>query len=346
MLVLFLLAFGVCNDAIFGLTTNNHKVSSLESLKPASIQNGYNFCTEISVTTYSDIGFGTCFASSNLILHAQNNVSYLRVSNVTGTFSLDNLPLVSIQYVTSNIWDIVYNLSMPYEFLLDKEDPYVEIDGTFAESIYSNAYGGSVALIYADGRTFSNIDGTYFDETNPCRTIVEKPYSYLNETICCTKLSPAPSPPSNISKCKKFRSRSTIYNADFSIHATSAMNYTLINNQFITAGNYDNTTDLVRVIYEFNNGFILRCNSDHSPGLKCNVSLPTGDLKVIISMTFVLPKVGIPLPKIGKLIIQNGQTLMEEGVPFSPDNECWYTQHNALHGEKVGTSEFCCKEFE
>lgn len=55
------------------------------------------------------------------------------------------------------------------------------------------------------------------------------------------------------------------------------------------------------------------------------------------------PNVGF---RIGRIILRNGVSLMEEGVPFTPANDCSYTNGVAPdYNYLVSHSQLCCVEF-
>uniref|UniRef100_A0A914XUX5 Uncharacterized protein n=1 Tax=Panagrolaimus superbus TaxID=310955 RepID=A0A914XUX5_9BILA len=52
-----------------------------------------------------------------------------------------------------------------------------------------------------------------------------------------------------------------------------------------------------------------------------------------------------PMLLVGRIIYRNGQTLMEEGIPFTKENDCQY--FNRMYSKnQVATTSFCCTEFE
>jgi hypothetical protein len=173
---------------------------------------------------------------------------------------------------------------------------------------------------------------------------------------CCTSFK-ATYNPDGYPVCTNFQSRSTIYNTDdnYSIFATAKFDYVIdysadyvvadgaiIANGTLT-GPPDLNTDL------FSNGYWICPGYSNSQISSCQFLVPNGDSKFLFlldlyplngTLDYGFYYVGLA----GRLIIRNNQTLSEEGMNFTPTNDCSYFS-NQVDKTKVFTSKFCCTKF-
>ena len=78
------------------------------------------------------------------------------------------------------------------------------------------------------------------------------------------------------------------------------------------------------------------------------IPIPSGDAKLTISPAFWEDNnyQGYETPLIGRILIRDGQTLIQEGVPYDPKkHSCAYYSYSYMAFQMV-TSQFCCIEFE
>uniref|UniRef100_A0A914QCQ7 Uncharacterized protein n=1 Tax=Panagrolaimus davidi TaxID=227884 RepID=A0A914QCQ7_9BILA len=135
-------------------------------------------------------------------------------------------------------------------------------------------------------------------------------------------------------------SRWSILNVDdnYSIFATSVVNYTLEDNQV-----YANVISMALQILRAITALIIMeyqlCNNSGST-FSLDVPLPLGDSKFI-----VFASIDIQNFDIGRFIIRDGQTLMKEGVAYTPQNNCIFF-NQPYSQNQVSHSEFCCQTFE
>ena len=74
--------------------------------------------------------------------------------------------------------------------------------------------------------------------------------------------------------------------------------------------------------------------------------MPEGDKKFIFMTDFTELASSKPgtYNKLGRIIFRGNQTLLAEGVPFTPENNCQYQKFN-YDTNLVYQSMFCCTKF-
>uniref|UniRef100_A0A914PJ25 Uncharacterized protein n=1 Tax=Panagrolaimus davidi TaxID=227884 RepID=A0A914PJ25_9BILA len=176
------------------------------------------------------------------LFHEENKTDIVEVSNVFSANLNDNSPAQSL-CVNSNNFLCNYDLTKPFNFT--SQGLFFDIDVTF-DNIGTSLWDG-----FVDDGTFNSFDGSLFSLENACNII-----SYPNElrTQCCASFIPAPKVTSNYPKCKNFRSRWSILNVDdnYSIFATSVVNYTLEDNAVSANGDFNGPANF-SCEYSFNN---------------------------------------------------------------------------------------------
>jgi hypothetical protein len=194
-----------------------------------------------------------------------------------------------------------------------------------------------------DEISFSLITGELFTSDKPCYTDLSDLGLDIGKQ-CCTSFKPVRQPSINY-RCKEFNSRTIIYNIDdnYSIYATSQVNYQLENKTLEFEANFYASDD-IHVEYDYNDNYIC-WGTRHSPITNCSLTLPSYNSKIFIEMTtrndsdtdFFVP--------MGRLLLRDGQALIEEGISFTPQNNCQYLS-STINFHQVFSTKFCCSEFE
>uniref|UniRef100_A0A914QPR7 Uncharacterized protein n=1 Tax=Panagrolaimus davidi TaxID=227884 RepID=A0A914QPR7_9BILA len=296
---------------------------------------------------FDDYSYGNITGSAMLSIYKRNNIQYISVSNV------DVVNFVTKQ--TANRFCIdpgnvcTNNLSLPLEAPLGNE--------TFVMDAYFPS-GNPIQFFHgiADDEGFFAADGTMYTIDKLCTTQQSNQSNLEDKEVhCCSAFKPVPQAPSNQPRCKKFKSRSSIVNANdnFSIFFTSSMNFTLDGNLFSAVGSISGATgNNYSIEYWYNDYWM--CDSAVGPAsVQCdNYTFPDGDAKIIFSVEFIRHQhKGESYANGGgmfaRLIIRDGQTLMEEGIPFSTKNDCSYQNFKFAGNPKyIVQNQFCCLEFE
>uniref|UniRef100_A0A914Z5E9 Uncharacterized protein n=1 Tax=Panagrolaimus superbus TaxID=310955 RepID=A0A914Z5E9_9BILA len=161
-------------------------------------------------------------------------------------------------------------------------------------------------ILFQDRDLLNNLDadGNLFDEDNICNTVVDKgdpQYYYLyNQTSCCTSFSLATTAP-NSPPCKAFKSRTTIYNPDFSIFATAFLNLTLNNGQLSTVGGYTFNNGSAQLRYY--DGYNNICDTYGNSQLKCTIGVSTDrDHRYFIAAEFVTNSDVFPIADVASFL--------------------------------------------
>uniref|UniRef100_A0A914QL49 Uncharacterized protein n=1 Tax=Panagrolaimus davidi TaxID=227884 RepID=A0A914QL49_9BILA len=160
---------------------------------------------------------------------------------------------------------------------------------------------------------------------------------------CCTTFITVPPPPSSAPTCKKYKSRAIIRNSDFSIFST--VNTTIYQNMMSLEVTSDYTGPTGSALDISANGYYTMCMTHLDTTSTCSFPLVMGDSKYIflLKMHDKSNAWNYALSA-GRFVIRNKEILMEEGVAFTKNNDCFYTSVKYDDG-KMGTTELCCKEF-
>jgi hypothetical protein len=199
-----------------------------------------------------------------------------------------------------------------------------------------------------DENSFSMLNGKIFTPENPCSNDLEV-YGIATGTQCCTSFKPVKQPSVN-SRCKSFKSRTTIYNTDdnYSIYATSQVDYQLENETLAFEGSFSAYASELSIEYDNNGNFI--CFGNQSVTTNCNIPIPSPNSKMMLEMstrngTGISGTFTDMLVPIGRLLLRNGQALIEEGISFTPKNNCQYSS-SVINPQQAVGSQFCCTSFE
>uniref|UniRef100_A0A914PVV1 Uncharacterized protein n=1 Tax=Panagrolaimus davidi TaxID=227884 RepID=A0A914PVV1_9BILA len=229
-------------------------------------------------------------------------------------------------------------------------------------------YGSNFFNALVDDKGFFNFDGSFYTPSNPCSTTATDQQGLINsETHCCTVFEAAPQAPANSPRCAKFQSRSSILNVDdnYSILATSNLNITMLGASLSGIGTFTGPNNIsieydandnkmcsklvLKNIYTFFSTLVFSFGSQ-APEFGCykiQISYPDG--KALISAAYIQGINGGPLYSgmLGRILFRDGQILMEEGVPFSPKNNCYYQSYPyAGMPNHVVNNQFCCVAFD
>jgi hypothetical protein len=299
-------------------------------------------CSQISVTHFSrDNDNSTLEGSAVLSVYKRNNIQYVSVSdyhaikNDNETATLFCIPGSCSTNATTPFEATTVNGTI---------DMYVRFT---THQMYSLYYYGSV-----DDESFFETNGIMYTLDNPCVTILYNTSSYfLQETHCCLAFKPAPAVPSNTPRCKKFQSRSSLLNINdnYKIVATSNIIYNLdANNNITGTGNFSGPKNY-SVRYSFNQNWFCE-NGNNYPSLNFTwYAFPSNIAsKALITVSFAQWGSGGGIgtvSNLGRIIIENGKTLMEEGVPYTKTNDCIFW-NSPPYTSQVINNQFCCTEFE
>uniref|UniRef100_A0A914PUH0 Uncharacterized protein n=1 Tax=Panagrolaimus davidi TaxID=227884 RepID=A0A914PUH0_9BILA len=276
-----------------------------------------------------------------LIHRDDTNANYARVSDMTGMDLTSGQRLTSLCYRNIFVPQCTNNTFSTYDFILNDKNPALNFVAYFQSYDFYMQYG-----FIKDG-VISNGDGSLFTADKTCYTKIRSDNDefsfFLNTTTCCKSFDVAPEASANLSRCKRFRSRTIVYNSDFSINWTMAVNYTFTDNLNQLAA-VANITPSLQELYIFN--YIIQCDTIFTP--ICNITLPTEPNRIIIYMNLydLDAYTVVIIPIIGTFITRNNQTLMQEGRAFTPQDDCLYFSDQIQSYPNTYTSEFCCKEFE
>uniref|UniRef100_A0A914QB79 Uncharacterized protein n=1 Tax=Panagrolaimus davidi TaxID=227884 RepID=A0A914QB79_9BILA len=229
------------------------------------------------------------------------------------------------------------SLNTTFSFAL--QEPSFNLHAHYLNGSWSRIFSG-----YADDGTFTFIDGTFFNSSQPRLSI-----NFSNETTdifeqqTCTSFVSAPEAPKKAPKCKKFESQTLIINlSDNSTFASSIGSYKFHGGNNVTAyANFTGPSDLFVLFWI--NGHLCEGKKD------CKIPIFVGDGKIIINSAIVKKvgseDIGNSVPLVGRIIIRGKETLMAEGIPFTHSNSCLKTSFK-FGDSKVSMNQFCCTEFE
>uniref|UniRef100_A0AC34FVW2 Uncharacterized protein n=1 Tax=Panagrolaimus sp. ES5 TaxID=591445 RepID=A0AC34FVW2_9BILA len=232
------------------------------------------------------------------------------------------------------------NLNTPFAFALN--EPYFELHAHSSNSRYET--WNEIFYGYADDGTFSIDDGTFFTPQNPSVSqITNDRTSFTNVTHTCTSFVSAPEAPIT-PRCKNFISETTVLNVDKSIYANSTGIYTFNNgNDMIVAANFTGPKDYYIIFWVNGQACESKYNSCKVQNFKGN------DGKIIINSAIIKDvgseDIGSFVPMLGRIVIRANQTLIKEGIPFTPSNNCLFSNHK-FGKNQISNTKFCCTEFE
>uniref|UniRef100_A0A914Q2X6 Uncharacterized protein n=1 Tax=Panagrolaimus davidi TaxID=227884 RepID=A0A914Q2X6_9BILA len=221
-----------------------------------------------------------------------------------------------------------------HNFGISQPDPQIcsqSYNGTFSFSLQETYFylhthlSGNWYELYsgfADDGTFSFNDGTLFTPEEPSITSGYADYKgsrYVTQN--CTSFTAAPEAIIKAPKCKSFESQTVVLNSDNSTYANAT------------------------AVYSFTNALQVHRKYPND----CKWELFEGDGKVIIDSHIVKFKgseyTGVAVPLIGRIIIRGNETLMSEGIPYTPSKACLYSSFGYGDG-KISNNKMCCTEFE
>uniref|UniRef100_A0AC35FZV4 Uncharacterized protein n=1 Tax=Panagrolaimus sp. PS1159 TaxID=55785 RepID=A0AC35FZV4_9BILA len=168
-------------------------------------------------------------------------------------------------------------------------------------------------------------DGSLFSNGKQCMNYNDIDYLPSLKT-CCTSFKPIATAPSNSTKCSNFKAVSSVFEMQSNnLIATNSANFILTDNDLTAIWHYIEDTRFTH-IFSINNAQCQRKDG------------------------FIEEFVGGPNLLIGRIILRSGQTLMEEGIPFSSSNQCQnITALVTLQTTNVTfkiVNQFCCTDFD
>uniref|UniRef100_A0AC35GSG9 Uncharacterized protein n=1 Tax=Panagrolaimus sp. PS1159 TaxID=55785 RepID=A0AC35GSG9_9BILA len=298
-------------------------------------------CNEI--IAYFDLqSVFSIFITLNLKLTYIQEKEYISINNINITseyYSVESICVLLDSTEKQCISDFSNFLSFEAE---NTETFSVEIN---VKDNFRESYDFLLFVVFDEG-SFSYFTGEIYSDKNKCYSSPDSPGSTDgNFTQCCTSLISVPAATINYGKCLNFKSRTTVYNIDdnYSIFFTSKINYTINEKNISSHGELTGPTNY-SVIYQLNGAY--PCTTYEISSFQCNFPIPTGDSKLLLQLEASNKTERYePLILVGRLIIRNGQTFMEEGIPFTKENDCQYFNRKYTK-TKVASTSFCCTEFQ
>uniref|UniRef100_A0A914PC75 Uncharacterized protein n=1 Tax=Panagrolaimus davidi TaxID=227884 RepID=A0A914PC75_9BILA len=139
---------------------------------------------------------------------------------------------------------------------------------------------------------------------------------------------------------RMFTKDNSCYNTD--VFATFAMNLTLSKNNELAGSGIFQGPETSIITYGLNNKYYLFKKPNTT--LDASYTLLNGDTKFFLTAYIYPPEV--ELITVGRFILRENQTLLDEGIPFTPQNNCIYFNEPIEESNQVTHSEFCCQQFE
>jgi hypothetical protein len=282
-------------------------------------------------------------SSANFSLTINNGTTYVTATNISVINLITNEQATGVCY-----YGVCCNITTTNSCTFDVRDTFVLLYANFTNNVTFTTFQGLVA----DDGTFSTTK--LFSSTNMCLNSFSNDSGTIsNHSICCTSSTLAPVAAINAPQCKKFKSRTTIYNINdhFSIFATTQLIWEIIGRTIVPSG-FTDTAQNYFACYFDHSFFNLPLACDELLTVHNNITMSNDtDAKTLVSV-FYLPKsltiAGINGILTARLLYRNNQLLMSEGTPFTPQNNCWYSNapwypSPANHSTSVS---FCCQEFE
>uniref|UniRef100_A0AC34GSW1 Uncharacterized protein n=1 Tax=Panagrolaimus sp. ES5 TaxID=591445 RepID=A0AC34GSW1_9BILA len=302
-------------------------------------------CSEISVTfQFHEYDQWNVTASATIsVYRKKDNVQYISISNFTvnSGFTHDSATSYCVSEICTSDFD------KPFEIAV--KNTTLEVTAFFP------TYSFGLYDVSVDDDSFYGEEGYLFDMMdNKCLSDF---YNQTNlettTTQCCTTFQPASQAPINTPKCKIFQSRTSILDVDnnFSVDGTSTMKFLLNGNDITGSGSItgSNGHEYIATYYVDDS----TCNGHpESNNITCSpFTLPDGDSLALIRVNYMELN-GSRYDSsfdgmVGRILIRNGQTLMEEGKPFTATNNCFYINYSSdSHPfSQVITNSFCCAQF-
>uniref|UniRef100_A0AC34FGI7 Uncharacterized protein n=1 Tax=Panagrolaimus sp. ES5 TaxID=591445 RepID=A0AC34FGI7_9BILA len=291
-------------------------------------------CTEISVNNFQ---YGPGEYDNNLIMSANFKLFY--VENVTNIIQVSDI--IAWDYKEKKpanqvCSDVLSNCTSNFAtaFNITVTDNYFGLWGDFIENNGMLEEDLTFWYGYADEGNINHPDGTLFSTDQAC---IINSFDGNRMVQCCSSFAPAPKiPAGNYPKCKTFKSRVSILNANdnYKINATSSLTIMIMDDNSIITSDFNATAGIL-FTYEIN-----ACGGIEQNQEACY--LPNVDYKALVSVFMDPP--GTVEPTIGKWIIRDNVMLSSEGVPFTAKNNCQYYNEPLGNGQ-VLSSQFCCQEF-
>uniref|UniRef100_A0A914QHP9 Uncharacterized protein n=1 Tax=Panagrolaimus davidi TaxID=227884 RepID=A0A914QHP9_9BILA len=282
---------------------------------------------------YTNPTYGPLNITADFTLYDQGN-NKTRIINVNNVLSQNLQDNSSAQVLYTDDDQVNENLNNPFNFTAPRDDfdLWVEFD-TLSLTFWEG---------YIDDGSFTIIDGRMFTKANSCyNTEYEKDSPLIQ---CCNKFVPAPDVTQKYPRCNKFRSRVSVLNVNdnYSVFATFAMNLTLSkDNELAGIGIFQGPETSV-ITYGLNNKYYLFKKPNTT--LDASYTLLNGDTKFFLTAYIYPPEV--ELITVGRFILRENQTLLDEGIPFTHQNNCIYFNEPIEESNQVTHSEFCCQKFE
>uniref|UniRef100_A0AC35GWH2 Uncharacterized protein n=1 Tax=Panagrolaimus sp. PS1159 TaxID=55785 RepID=A0AC35GWH2_9BILA len=289
--------------------------------------------------------------SVSAIAELQSTTGFLRilVTNVSFIGPIDPLDTaIGINYQDYDHKDVIFPM------YANGINTTVENNSSF--TLLAWIHGTPVSMFdgVIDEYSFSPAFAGLFSKEKPCFT---SNFDAL-QNICCLSFFLIPETTNtSVPKCKQLKSQSIYYNAsdNYSIVASSDMYYNISKTQITTNGSVTAPTHY-GISYKINGNddTFGNCNDLNFPNLICTYAIPDGDMKILLTVRFHNYNVGDPnfpdvpfnkTAKLGRIIFRGDLTLMEEGMPFTKKNNCFYNS-DASAGIYVVYSQFCCQDFE
>uniref|UniRef100_A0A914YJ66 Uncharacterized protein n=1 Tax=Panagrolaimus superbus TaxID=310955 RepID=A0A914YJ66_9BILA len=300
-------------------------------------------CTRISSTDiFDEYDYGNITGSAVLTVFKRDNTQYISINDVNVVNYKCNE--TAIEYCIGQM--CTNNMTSSFEIPFGNES--FTIDAYFPSPPGFEFFHGVV-----DDESFFASDGTLYSFDNLCTPALGNQSNLIvKETHCCLSFSPVPEAPANSPKCKKFQSRSSILNVDdnYSIFATTNMTFFLNGNNLTAVGTFSGPKTYGIDI--FLNGNYWMCDTEAgAANISCfPFTFPNVDSKVLVVIEFTKWEGNVGYGSGGmmsRILIRNGQTLMEEGIPYTSKNNCMYLNFPFVgNSNQIVTNQFCCTEFE
>jgi hypothetical protein len=307
-------------------------------------------CTEVTSTYFYDDRnglnmYGIVNGSAILSVYKRDHIQYVSARNVDVIRYQSNSTTTANQ-TCEKVGHCSTDLSKPFEMQVGNQS--LSIFAFFPQYEYGSSFFNGLV----DDKGFFNFDGSFYTPSNPCSTTATGQSDLIkSETHCCTVFEAAPQAPANSPRCAKFQSRSSILNVDdnYSILATSNLNITMLGASLSGKGRFTGPNN-ISIEYDANNNKMCGNLGSQAPEFECyriRISYPDG--KMLISAVYIQGILGGPTYSgmLGRILFRDGQILMEEGVPFSPENNCYYQSYPyAGMPNHVVNNQFCCVAFD
>jgi hypothetical protein len=290
-----------------------------------------------------------------VILSLTANFNLIKEANSSLFFNLYNLTVLSldesvytINYIQPWLNGVLGNNTTPvnnFDLKLPVNTTSLKLTLGMAQGDPDNIWDYSITYLMIDQESFSLPDGSLFSSKKPTYTIM-LPSGFLNTlniTYTCTSFKEVNDSQITAPRCKAFKSRSTVYNADdnYSIYATIKANYTLNENYIVASYDTDipDTWTVNIISYDY-------CQCDNK--YNCYIPYSKKDGKIFFFVLYSNYQ-ALSSGEIvnGRIINQNEQTLMDDKNPFTKQNDCiYFTDTMNYKIAFVTTTQFCCISFE